>query len=156
MSPDVEEYLVHLVMATRDPSPYGAGLTGWLRFGASPRATLALDRCARARAWLRASLGAASDSHLVAVSAAPDKAQAFGVPAFPVDTHIHRLAKRWKLSPGKSVEQVDAFHAAGVANGGTTCEDPPGWRDGPTGRIYLAYLRDPIGNKLCSIYREPK
>jgi MoxR-like ATPase len=52
MSEDVEDYLVHLVMATRDPAPYGAGLTGWLRFGASPRATLALDRCARARAWL--------------------------------------------------------------------------------------------------------
>jgi len=52
MSPDVEDYLVHLVMATRDPSPYGPGLTGWLRFGASPRATLALDRCSRARAWL--------------------------------------------------------------------------------------------------------
>jgi len=34
-------------------------------------------------------------------------AQAFGVPAFPVDTHIHRLARRWKLSPGKSVEQVE-------------------------------------------------
>jgi endonuclease-3 len=34
-------------------------------------------------------------------------AQAFGVPAFPVDTHIHRLAKRWKLSPGKNVEQVE-------------------------------------------------
>jgi endonuclease-3 len=34
-------------------------------------------------------------------------AQAFGVPAFPVDTHIHRLAMRWKLSPGKSVEQVE-------------------------------------------------
>lgn len=34
-------------------------------------------------------------------------AQSFGVPAFPVDTHIHRLAKRWKLSPGKSVEQVE-------------------------------------------------
>lgn len=34
-------------------------------------------------------------------------AQAFGVPAFPVDTHIHRLAKRWRLSPGKSVEQVE-------------------------------------------------
>jgi len=34
-------------------------------------------------------------------------AQAFGVPAFPVDTHIHRLAKRWKLSPGKSVAQVE-------------------------------------------------
>jgi endonuclease-3 len=35
-------------------------------------------------------------------------AQAFGVPAFPVDTHIHRLAKRWKLSSGKSVEQTEA------------------------------------------------
>ena len=53
MSPDVEDYLVHLVLATRDPSPYGRGLDGWLRFGASPRATLTLDRCARARAWLR-------------------------------------------------------------------------------------------------------
>lgn len=56
----------------------------------------------------------------------------------------------------KSVDQVNAFHAAGVANGGTTCEDLPGWRDGPAGRMYLAYLRDPIGNKLCSIFREPK
>jgi len=52
MSPDVEDYLIHLVLATRDPQPLGAGLGGWLRFGASPRATLALDRCARARAWL--------------------------------------------------------------------------------------------------------
>jgi MoxR-like ATPase len=52
MSPDVEDYLVHLVMATRDPSPYGSDLSHWLRFGASPRATLALDRCSRARAWL--------------------------------------------------------------------------------------------------------
>jgi MoxR-like ATPase len=52
MSPDVEDYLVHLVLATRDPSPYGAGLASWIRFGASPRATLALDRCGRAHAWL--------------------------------------------------------------------------------------------------------
>ncbi len=52
MSADVEDYLVHLVMATRNPAPYGHELAGWLRFGASPRATLALDRCARARAWL--------------------------------------------------------------------------------------------------------
>ena len=52
MSPDVEDYLVHLVLATRDPAPYGRDLAGWLRYGASPRATLALDRCARARAWL--------------------------------------------------------------------------------------------------------
>ena len=52
MSEDVEDYLVHLVMATRDPVAYATGLDDWLRFGASPRATLALDRCARARAWL--------------------------------------------------------------------------------------------------------
>jgi MoxR-like ATPase len=52
MSEDVEDYLLHLVLATRNPGAYGEGLTGWLRFGASPRATLSLDRCARARAWL--------------------------------------------------------------------------------------------------------
>ncbi|MEO7254258.1 MAG: VOC family protein [Casimicrobium sp.] len=55
-----------------------------------------------------------------------------------------------------STEQVDAFHAAGLANGGTTCEDPPGFRDGATGKLYLAYLRDPDGNKLCGLYRPAK
>ena len=38
----------------------------------------------------------------------------------------------------QSPEQADAFHAAGVANGGTTCEDPPGWRESPGGKLYLA------------------
>jgi MoxR-like ATPase len=52
MAPDVENYLLQLVLATRNPAPYGDDLADWLRFGASPRATLALDRCARARAWL--------------------------------------------------------------------------------------------------------
>ena len=52
MAPEVEDYLVHLVMATRRPGDYSADLEGWLRFGASPRATLALDRCSRALAWL--------------------------------------------------------------------------------------------------------
>jgi catechol 2,3-dioxygenase-like lactoylglutathione lyase family enzyme len=55
-----------------------------------------------------------------------------------------------------SPEQTDAFHAAGIANGGTTCEDPPGWRDGSVGKLYLAYLRDPDGHKLCALYRQPK
>lgn len=55
-----------------------------------------------------------------------------------------------------SPEQVDAWHAAGVANGGSTCEDPPGVREGAAGRLYLAYLRDPDGNKLCGLYRMPK
>lgn len=52
-----------------------------------------------------------------------------------------------------SPEQTDAFHAAGVAHGGTTCEDPPGWRDGVAGKLYLAYLRDPDGNKICALHR---
>jgi catechol 2,3-dioxygenase-like lactoylglutathione lyase family enzyme len=56
----------------------------------------------------------------------------------------------------QSPEQADAFHAAGVANGGTTCEDPPGFREGPVGRLYLAYVRDPDGNKLCVLHRPPK
>ena len=54
---------------------------------------------------------------------------------------------------GESPEQVDAWHAAGVANGGTTCEDSPGYREGGFGKLYLAYLRDPAGNKLCGLYR---
>lgn len=52
-----------------------------------------------------------------------------------------------------SPEQVDAWHAAGVANGGTSCEDPPGYREQSFGKLYLAYLRDPAGNKLCGLYR---
>ena len=52
-------------------------------------------------------------------------------------------------------EQVDAWHKAGVANGGTTIEDPPGVRQGASGELYLAYLRDPDGNKLCALYRVP-
>ena len=56
----------------------------------------------------------------------------------------------------QSPEQADAFHAAGVANGGTTCEDPPGWREGPGGKLYLAYLRDPDGNKICALHRPAK
>jgi catechol 2,3-dioxygenase-like lactoylglutathione lyase family enzyme len=53
-----------------------------------------------------------------------------------------------------SEAMVDAWHAAGVAHGGTTCEDPPGIRHGTGGRtMYLAYLRDPSGNKLCGFYK---
>ena len=52
-----------------------------------------------------------------------------------------------------SSEQADAWHAAGVANGGTSIEDPPGVREGGLGKMYLAYLRDPDGNKLCALHR---
>lgn len=50
-------------------------------------------------------------------------------------------------------EQADAWHRAGVENGGTAIEDPPGVRDGGGMKMYLAYLRDPSGNKLCALHR---
>lgn len=52
-------------------------------------------------------------------------------------------------------EQADAWHQAGVATGGTAIEDPPGERQGSFGPLYLAYLRDPDGNKLCALHRLP-
>jgi catechol 2,3-dioxygenase-like lactoylglutathione lyase family enzyme len=50
-------------------------------------------------------------------------------------------------------KEAEAWHTAGVANGGTSIEDPPGERQGAAGKIYLAYLRDPDGNKLCALHR---
>lgn len=52
-------------------------------------------------------------------------------------------------------EQAAAWHQAGVANGGKSIEDPPGVRQGGAGPMYLAYLRDPDGNKLCALHRMP-
>ncbi len=52
-----------------------------------------------------------------------------------------------------SPEQVKAWHAAGVAAGGTSCEDPPGVREGSADKLYLAYLRDLDGNKICAMHR---
>ena len=52
-----------------------------------------------------------------------------------------------------SPEQAQAWHAAGLAHGGTPCEEPPGVRDGGAVKMYLAYLRDPDGNKICALHR---
>jgi len=52
LSDDLEQYLLEIVLATRKPVAYGEDLAEWLEYGASPRATIALDRCARAHAWL--------------------------------------------------------------------------------------------------------
>src|SRR4029079_18430794 len=52
-----------------------------------------------------------------------------------------------------SPDQPDAWHKAGAESGGTAIEDPPGFREGGFGRLYLAYLRDPDGNKLCGLHR---
>ncbi|KCZ89179.1 MULTISPECIES: VOC family protein [Hyphomonas] len=53
----------------------------------------------------------------------------------------------------KDPAEADAWHAAGAAAGGTPIEDPPGWREGGGMKLYLAYLRDPDGNKLCAMCR---
>jgi catechol 2,3-dioxygenase-like lactoylglutathione lyase family enzyme len=52
-----------------------------------------------------------------------------------------------------SPAHADAWHAAGLAAGGTTCEEPPGVREGSVGKFYLAYLRDLDGHKLCALHR---
>jgi catechol 2,3-dioxygenase-like lactoylglutathione lyase family enzyme len=52
-----------------------------------------------------------------------------------------------------SSEQVQQFHDLAVAHGGTSVEEPPGPRDGATGPMHLAYVRDPDGNKLCALFR---
>jgi len=52
-----------------------------------------------------------------------------------------------------SPEQVTRFHDTAVAHGGTSIEEPPGLRDGKLGALYLAYVRDPDGNKLCALHR---
>ena len=48
---------------------------------------------------------------------------------------------------------MDAWHKAGVEAGGKDCEDPPGIREGAGVKMYIAYLRDPAGNKICALHR---
>ena len=55
----------------------------------------------------------------------------------------------------ESTEEVNAWHKAGVDHGGQSCEEPPGVRQAASGKLYLAYLRDPDGNKLCALHRVP-
>lgn len=76
-----------------------------------------------------------------------------GVPAGTVDRH--RVFWRTATGVFSTTLPIDGEPAT-VANGGTTCEDPPGVREGPGGKIYLAYLRDPDGNKLCGLFRMPR
>ena len=52
MAPPLEQYIIQLVLATREPARYGDDLPRWISWGASPRGTIALDRCSRAHAWL--------------------------------------------------------------------------------------------------------
>lgn len=74
----------------------------------------------------------------------------------PINGHLATSANGGTIGFAcQSAEQVDQWHAAGVANGGTSVEAPPGVRETASGNLYLAYLRDPDGNKLGALYREP-
>lgn len=53
----------------------------------------------------------------------------------------------------EDIDAADRWHAAGLANGGVACEDPPGIREGAKADLYIAYLRDPYGNKVCALHR---
>ncbi len=64
-------------------------------------------------------------------------------------THANGATIGFLMTP----EQADAWHKAGGENGGTQIEDAPGVRNSPMGALYLAYLRDPDGNKLCAFHR---
>jgi catechol 2,3-dioxygenase-like lactoylglutathione lyase family enzyme len=121
-------------------------------------------------------------SHIMVGTNDLDKAKSFydailgtlGVPAGQVDRHrIFWRTKTGVFSASKPIdgkpasfanggtigfaatspEHVDAFHAAGLKHGGKTCEDPPGIREGTGMKLYIAYLRDPDGNKICALHR---
>jgi catechol 2,3-dioxygenase-like lactoylglutathione lyase family enzyme len=73
----------------------------------------------------------------------------------PIDGEPASHANGGTIGFAMSPEQADAWHKAGSENGGTAIEDPPGIRQGAAGQMYLAYLRDPDGNKLCALHRLP-
>jgi catechol 2,3-dioxygenase-like lactoylglutathione lyase family enzyme len=81
------------------------------------------------------------------------KTGSFGITK-PIDGNAATHANGGTIGfPCTSPEQAKSFHDAGVANGGKSIEDPPGWRQGAAGQIYLAYLRDPAGNKIVAVHR---
>jgi catechol 2,3-dioxygenase-like lactoylglutathione lyase family enzyme len=103
------------------------------------------------------------DSVLGTLGVAPGEADPKGRVWYSSPTGLFAISKPLNGQPAtganggtvgfraSSPQQAQDWHAAGVANGGTTCEDPPGIR--PSG-LYLAYLKDPAGNKLCVLYEQ--
>ena len=72
----------------------------------------------------------------------------------PIDGQLATHANGGTIGfAAKDPAEADAWHAAGVAAGGQPIEDPPGWREGGGMKLYLAYLRDPDGNKICAMCR---
>lgn len=105
------------------------------------------------------------DATLGALGAHPGRADPTGRVAYVHDGGMLILTKPINGEPAchanggtigfaaTSPEAADAWHAAGVAAGGTAIEDAPGVRNSPFGPLYLAYLRDPAGNKVCAMHR---
>lgn len=99
LAPALEDYIVELIMATRQPKRYGDDLARWVNYGASPRATIALERCARAHAWLhQRDYVSPQDIHAVAGDVLRHRvlltfeAQADGVtPDHFIDTLLNRV-----------------------------------------------------------------
>jgi len=83
VAPALEEYLVQLILATRNPSPYGEDLARWIEWGSSPRGTLALDRCSRAHAWL---MGRAYATPEDVQAIAPDVLRHRVIPSFDAES----------------------------------------------------------------------
>jgi catechol 2,3-dioxygenase-like lactoylglutathione lyase family enzyme len=71
----------------------------------------------------------------------------------PIDGEPATHGNGCTIGFGMSPEQANEWHQAGIDNGGTAIEDPPGVREGNGMKLYLAYLRDPDGNKLCALHR---
>ena len=105
------------------------------------------------------------DAILGTVGIPPGKVDAKGRVFYMTKTGVFAISKPINGEPAcaangstigfsvDSPEQGAAWHAAGLANGGSACEDPPGLREGAMGTLYLAYLRDPTGNKICALKR---
>lgn len=77
----------------------------------------------------------------------------FGI-TLPIDGEAASCANGGTIGfAATTPELANAFHVAGLANGGTAIEDPPGRRESPFGALHLAYLRDPAGNKVVAMHR---
>lgn len=82
-----------------------------------------------------------------------NQAGVFGVTQ-PIDGNPATVANGGTVGfAAASVDAVNAAHDAGVAAGGRSIEDPPGWRGEGAWRMYLAYVRDPDGNKICLLHK---
>lgn len=105
------------------------------------------------------------DAALGALGVVPGRADGNGRVFYMTSTGVFAITKPINGEPASSAngstigfaasspEQADAWHAAGIAAGGTACEDPPGVREMGNSKLYLAYMRDPAGNKLCALHR---